>query len=74
MTNRQLRELQRKVEKWDKHLPCPKSVHFDGNAGVIKGQHYAYRRVIQMIEVLMQEDDNARHYSGELREMSAIQG
>lgn len=72
----QLRLLQRKLEKWDKQLPNPhqRTADFNGGTGVAKGQHYAYRRVLQMIEVLLREDNEQRHYSGKLREMSAIQG
>lgn len=73
-SDRKLRALQRKVEKWDKQLPSPHTRTFDGSTGVVKGQHYSYKRVLNMIQALLQDDHEQRNYLGKMREMSAVQG
>lgn len=54
MTATQLKRLQRLIEKWEKHLPTPET-SFTGSVGVIKGQRYAYKRVLREIESLLRK-------------------
>jgi hypothetical protein len=69
----QLKRFQHLIQKWEKHLPTCAQQAFNGHTGVVKGQRYAYKRMLREIEALLREE-NAEHDYGELREMSAIQG
>jgi hypothetical protein len=71
MTDPQLKRLQRLVEKWEKHLPTCADTNFTGSTGVMKGQRYAYKRVLRQIEAILREVD-VSHDNGELRTVQTV--